>query len=217
MSTRTQLIDRSFTVEIVAFQKSMLDDFRALHSELLPVQYDDKFYRQVSTLPNYISVVAIIHHSTPTNNNDNNDANNNDTKQHDAIHPLRPLPIIVGVATGRVRELDSYCTTPNGYIMTLGTSKNYRGKGIGGQLLDALITRLREYGAVDISLHCTTTNESAIALYHTRNFQLVERLERHYYFHDKKHDAYQFISFGERSCNSLCCRVIKWFQKLLSC
>ena len=58
MSTRTQLLDRPFTVEIVAFQKSMLDDFRALHSELLPVQYDDKFYRQVSTLPNYISVVA---------------------------------------------------------------------------------------------------------------------------------------------------------------
>ena len=67
--------------------------------------------------------------------------------------------------------------------MTLGTHEAYRGRGIADRLLDALMRRLTlQYSAQSFSLHCTTNNKAAIALYTKKMFVIVRQLEAHYHF-----------------------------------
>ena len=181
MADNQLLEDRS--VVIVDFDSTMLVHYSQLHSDLLPVRYGDKFYRDIMTY-NHVPLVAVL--------------------QHPPSPDLASTQTIVGFATGRIKASESCCHKCRGYIMTLGTSSEQRGQGIGGRLLDALIVRLKALGAVDINLHCTTTNEAAIALYISRGFTLVDRLDAHYHFNEKHHDAFAFSLFGDQTCETWC-------------
>ena len=56
----------------------------------------------------------------------------------------------------------------------------YRGAGIGGQLLDAAISRAREFPAHKMMLEVWPHNGRAIALYERHGFVVEGRLARHY-------------------------------------
>ena len=212
-----KLFNQKYDIQIMNLQHAHMDSFRALHAELLPVQYGDKFYRELMTLPHRVSrvsLVAVAHYRSTVD--DANGIEDVEDAEDGDMRPLRPLlPVIVGVATGRVKDVDTCCSHPTGYIMTLGTNKSYRGSGIGGRLLDTLVARLHQLGAIDISLHCTTTNEAAIGLYVSRGFQLVQKFENHYRFYEKYHDAYEFVLWGKQSCPNLCCYIIAWIKRTM--
>jgi RimJ/RimL family protein N-acetyltransferase len=56
----------------------------------------------------------------------------------------------------------------------------WRGRGLGGRLLDALIVEARDLGAHKVSLQVWPHNVRAIRLYASRGFGLEGRLVRHY-------------------------------------
>jgi ribosomal protein S18 acetylase RimI-like enzyme len=57
--------------------------------------------------------------------------------------------------------------------LAIAVVPNARGKGIGGTLLDALLTRAREAGHEAISLSVDRLNEGAIRMYEQRGFRRV--------------------------------------------
>jgi ribosomal protein S18 acetylase RimI-like enzyme len=92
--------------------------------------------------------------------------------------------------------------------MTLGTRESYRGRGIANRLLDALMQRLAlQYGALSFSLHCTTDNAAAIALYTKKMFVVARQLDAHYHFHGKHHDALELVRESNKG-KSCSCRVM---------
>ena len=165
-----------------ALSPSLQDQFKELHSILLPVRYGEAFYHNLLTKRDRISLVAVVESAEDQNQG----------------------ACVVGFVTGRIKNYGECCTTCTGYVMTLGTSNDFRGKGIGGRLLDVLIVRLQDLGAVHIELHCTTTNEAAIALYVSRGFTLIQKLEEHYHFHEKLHDAFFFSLKGTATLQGTC-------------
>lgn len=53
----------------------------------------------------------------------------------------------------------------------MGLLPEYRGRGIGSQLLEKVIDKAKEFGLEKIELHVYTTNKSAIALYEKFGFE----------------------------------------------
>jgi RimJ/RimL family protein N-acetyltransferase len=56
----------------------------------------------------------------------------------------------------------------------------WRGRGLGGRLLDAVISAAADVGAHKVALQVWPHNDAAIALYRSRGFQVEGRLRRHY-------------------------------------
>jgi ribosomal protein S18 acetylase RimI-like enzyme len=56
----------------------------------------------------------------------------------------------------------------------------WRGRGVGGRLLDALVEAAPATGAHKIALEVWPHNQRAIALYRSRGFEVEGRLRRHY-------------------------------------
>jgi ribosomal protein S18 acetylase RimI-like enzyme len=190
--SKNQLLETINLVEFRTLSSELQHQFKQLHADLLPVRYREKFYRELLILNDQVALVAVLDRSSDYSNI--SDKSENQREQ--------PLKTVVGFATGKIAEYENCCRRCSGYIMTLGTSSDYRGRGIGGRLLDSLLLRLNEMGAVDITLHCTTKNEPAIALYVSRGFTLVQKLENHYHFHEKYHDAFLFSLVGASTCKN---------------
>ncbi|HEY8721001.1 ribosomal protein S18-alanine N-acetyltransferase [Pengzhenrongella sp.] len=66
------------------------------------------------------------------------------------------------------------------HVMTIGVARTYRGRGIGGELLAALVGRARDLGARALLLEVRVDNEPAIALYERFGFERVGRRRRYY-------------------------------------
>jgi RimJ/RimL family protein N-acetyltransferase len=58
--------------------------------------------------------------------------------------------------------------------------RSWRGRGLGGRLLDAILDEVRDLGAHKVSLQVFPHNARAIGLYRTRGFGAEGRLVRHY-------------------------------------
>lgn len=61
------------------------------------------------------------------------------------------------------------------YIPTIGLLPAWRGRGLGGRLLDLLIAAARERGASRVTLEVRSRNEVAIRLYMSRGFTAIGR------------------------------------------
>ncbi len=57
-----------------------------------------------------------------------------------------------------------------------GVAKDYRGKGVGRQLIDAALDLYRRHGAAVATLEVITTNEPALALYRSSGYEITDRL-----------------------------------------
>ena len=58
--------------------------------------------------------------------------------------------------------------------------KEYRGKGLGGKLIDGLFERAAALGVTRIFLEVRVSNENALALYYNRGFEKT-RIRKRYY------------------------------------
>lgn len=66
------------------------------------------------------------------------------------------------------------------YIQTIEVAPDWRGRGVGGELLARIEGSAREAGADSIMLHVDAENSSAIRLYEAHGYQLEGREERYY-------------------------------------
>jgi len=73
-------------------------------------------------------------------------------------------------------------------VMTLGTAREYQGRGVGRALLQALVDRSRQLRATSLLLEVATDNEHALALYASFGFERLGIRKRYYQPEDK--DAY---------------------------
>ncbi len=62
----------------------------------------------------------------------------------------------------------------------MAVADGWRGRGLGGRLLDALVEAAPSAGAHKIALEVWPHNQRAIALYRSRGFEVEGRLRRHY-------------------------------------
>lgn len=74
-----------------------------------------------------------------------------------------------------------------GSIGNLACLESFRGRGIGGRLLDALIACGRQAGLERILLEVRPSNAPALALYHSRGFVTLGR--RNGFYRDPPEDA----------------------------
>lgn len=75
-----------------------------------------------------------------------------------------------------------------GHITNIAVHKNYRQKGIGNAIVNALVDIAKEKEMMGLTLEVRKSNESALALYKKNGFKL-EGIRPEYY-EDNKEDAY---------------------------
>ena len=68
----------------------------------------------------------------------------------------------------------------NAEVLRLGTLPAYRGKGVGGEVLDAFFERVKARGAERVFLEVRVSNRPAIGLYESRAFSPL-RVRLKYY------------------------------------
>jgi ribosomal protein S18 acetylase RimI-like enzyme len=64
--------------------------------------------------------------------------------------------------------------------LAMAVADGWRGTGVGGRLLDALVNAARDAGAHKVTLEVWPHNSPAVGLYRSRGFELEGRLRRHY-------------------------------------
>jgi ribosomal-protein-alanine N-acetyltransferase len=103
---------------------------------------------------------------------------------------------LVATVDGRVVGYVVADTVPNagrtlGHIKDIAVHPDYRGRGIGAQLLGSALTVMREKRASRVKLEVRESNDSAIRLYRRFGFQFRRTLPRYY---DDGEDAYVLVS-----------------------
>ena len=72
-------------------------------------------------------------------------------------------------------------------VMTMGVLPNFRGRGLGRVLMDALIDVARCWGSERVFLEVRESNAAAISLYENSGFEVVGRTKG--YFRNPREDA----------------------------
>ena len=72
-------------------------------------------------------------------------------------------------------------------VMTMGVLPDFRGRGLGRVLMDALIDVARRWGSERVFLEVRESNAAAISLYENSGFEVVGRTKG--YFHNPREDA----------------------------
>lgn len=103
---------------------------------------------------------------------------------------------LVATVDGRVVGYVVADTVPNagrtlGHVKDIAVHPDYRGRGIGAQLLGSALTVMREKRASRVKLEVRESNDSAIRLYRRFGFQFRRTLPRYY---DDGEDAYVLVS-----------------------
>jgi ribosomal-protein-alanine N-acetyltransferase len=71
-------------------------------------------------------------------------------------------------------------TPTQGVVMSMAVANNFRGQGLGRQLLDEVVENLRQAGAQKIVLQVEATNKVAISLYESSGFVYSRNLRNYY-------------------------------------
>lgn len=96
---------------------------------------------------------------------------------------------LIGAIVGNVSKHKN--KRMRGYIAMIATKPEYRGQGIGSELVSLVIKEMKEKGKVDeIVLETETINVAAMKLYENIGFVRSKRLYRYYLNYN---DAYRFI------------------------
>lgn len=69
---------------------------------------------------------------------------------------------------------------PNGDITNIAVLKDYRGKGLGGRIVDELIKHAIKSGIDKIFLEVRVSNNSALRLYKSKGFKKIDLRKRYY-------------------------------------
>ena len=88
---------------------------------------------------------------------------------------------LVAVEDGKVvGYIGSQSVPPEADVMNLAVAPEYRRKGIGRSLMQALTGFLRTQGIESLFLEVRASNEAAIALYNEFGFSMVGRRKKYY-------------------------------------
>jgi ribosomal-protein-alanine acetyltransferase len=77
-------------------------------------------------------------------------------------------------------------------VYRVAVSPSRRGRGYGGQILDAFIGAVKEQGAEQILLEVRVSNAPAIGLYKSRDFDVARRRKNYY---EGVEDAFEMVKF----------------------
>ena len=72
------------------------------------------------------------------------------------------------------------CVLDEGQILNIATHPEYRRRGLGRKIMDAILSHAREKGITFITLEVRESNEAAISLYEGLGFYNVGRLKGYY-------------------------------------
>lgn len=82
------------------------------------------------------------------------------------------------------------------YLMTLGTVKDYRGHGLGQQMVLKCIEQVhRDVQCGALYLHVITYNNAAIRLYEKLGFSRVTEIPNYYKIHDENYNCYLYAKY----------------------
>ena len=73
-----------------------------------------------------------------------------------------------------------FILAPDSDVQTLAVADEYRGRGVGGQLLDAAIASAASAGARTMTLEVRADNDPALTLYERRGFAVISRRSSYY-------------------------------------
>jgi ribosomal protein S18 acetylase RimI-like enzyme len=77
-------------------------------------------------------------------------------------------------------DLNASTKSPAAYIHTIEVVAEWRGQGVGGELLDRVEQSARDAGAKAIWLHVDTQNAAAIRLYESHGYEMQRWAENYY-------------------------------------
>lgn len=72
-------------------------------------------------------------------------------------------------------------------VINIAVSPKYQGKGVGSQLLEALLSMAKSLNTIQVFLEVRVSNEAALALYKKHGFNELGR--RKNYYHEPTEDA----------------------------
>ena len=75
-------------------------------------------------------------------------------------------------------------------LMDIGVAKNWRGKGLGRELIKHFLLQCNKQQALDAWLEVRVSNDQAINLYHSIGFETIETRKDYYPLADGKEDAF---------------------------
>jgi len=81
---------------------------------------------------------------------------------------------VVGYILGYVKSNKS------GSIKTLAVDSNYRRRGIGKELVNFIIQRLKEKSVKEVFLHTRTKNRTASSFYKRLGFRIIKIVKKYY-------------------------------------
>lgn len=73
-----------------------------------------------------------------------------------------------------------FILVPESDVQTLAIADDHRGRGVGGQLLDAAIASASSAGARSMTLEVRADNDAALTLYERRGFAIISRRSSYY-------------------------------------
>ena len=139
-------------VSLRPIDENNVGTLRVLNRAILPVQYKNKFYRDILQVPEELRKMAY----------------------HDAS--------VVGAVCCRVEQSNSEEEAPDKlYIMTLGVLAAYRNLGVGSKLLKhILLTAAKMPDIGQIYLHMHTQNVDGLRFYKRFGFQITKTIKGYY-------------------------------------
>lgn len=136
----------------------IIPSFRRLNSLLLPIPYQDKFFKE--TVEDQI-IASISRAALWTSDG--------------------AKPRLVGAIRCRLLASPTPAVGPSLYISTIGTLAPYRSHGLATALLDDVMRRAIEtYGISSVSAHVWAANTEGLEWYAKRGFKEVGRQEQYY-------------------------------------
>lgn len=168
-----------------------LPDLKELQDILFPVKYSDKFYEGLLE-PDVVTLMVIQCHCQP------DVVGKNGCPHEDRVPGGKCITHqVVGVATGRAKELRSGCQkAKEGYITTLGVHPSLRHMGIGALLVNEVNNLLWKIGCTSVGLHVKEDNDIAIRMYLNAGFSKAEHLLNHYHIEGVYHNAFRLVIYA---------------------
>ena len=172
-------------------QESDREEIQRLHEDWFPVDYKEDFYdgvvqnKMASTGQPLYTQVAVI--TCPN------------TQQERIIGCI--VGAFVQVARSKSKSVELMVPNPNRhtrmfYIMTLGTIKEFRGRGLATTLLEQCFDIIEADSECGVSyLHVITYNTAAIQFYEKLEFSRVEEIENYYLIDDQKYNCYLYAKY----------------------
>ena len=180
--------------EIIIFrplQESDREEIQRLHEDWFPVDYKEDFYdgvvqnKMVTTGQPLYTQVAVV--SCP------------ETQQERIIGCI--VGAFVQVSKCKNELVEKMVRNPQRhtrmfYIMTLGTVKEFRGRGLAKTLLEQCFDIIEADSECGVSyLHVITYNTAAIQFYEKLGFSRVEEIEDYYLIDEKKYNCYLYAKY----------------------